>query len=111
MSDDPKPDLDYAPAAPPRWSGMVSAAVGAFSLMWLSAGLVIFLLSDDKAAGAKAAKYVLLACVPSSLVGVILGAAGLRVGSRLAIYGLVANALTLAAAAGVIVLTYFVAFS
>ena len=107
---DPKPALDYAPPPPPKWSGMVSAAVGCFALMWLAAGLLIFFLSDDKAAGAKAAKYVLLACVPSSLVGTILGAAGLRVGGRFAALGLAANLLTLATAAAVVVFTYFFAF-
>ena len=106
MPADEATPLNYAPPAPPRWAGAVSAAVGAMAVLWLSAGLALYLLGDDPAAGAKAAKYVLLACVPSSLVGVILGGAGLRAGSRLAVAGLATNGLTLLAALATAVLAY-----
>ena len=110
-TDGPGPALDYAPPAPPRWAGAVSAAIGAFGLIWLAMGLALWQLDGDGAAGAKALKYVLLACVPAALVGLILGLAGRLGRSRLALAGTAMNALVLLAAAAVVLASYWTAFA
>jgi hypothetical protein len=99
-------DLQYAPPAP-AWSGAVSAAVGAMAMLWISAGLAILFLSNDKAEGARAMKLVLLTCVPSTMVGLVLGLAGRVRGSAWSLAGVVLNGLVLAAAAALVVATYW----
>ena len=108
MSQDrPAPhDLHYAPPAP-AWSGPVSTAVGAMAVLWITAGLAIFLLSDDKAEGARALKLVLLTCVPSTLVGLILGLAGRARRGAWASAGIILNGLVLLAAGTVVVGSYW----
>ena len=68
-------------------------------------GLGIFLLSADPD-GARAAKAVLLACIPSSLIGTVLGLAGLQTSRRWGMAGTLLNGLVLLTSAGFIVATY-----
>jgi hypothetical protein len=70
-------------------------------------GMAILLLSDDKAEGARAMKLVLLTCVPSTLVGLVLGLAGRVRGAAWAMAGVILNTLVLAAAAALMVATYW----
>ena len=111
MTRRPRPPLDDALPAPPRWAGAVSAAVGALGVVWLAMGLALWQLGGDPAAGAKALKYVLLACVPAALVGLILGLAGRAARGRFAVVGIALNALVLLAAAAVVLASYGAAFA
>ncbi len=106
--DEPRP-LNYALPAP-RWTGSVSAAVGAMGILWLSMGIALW-QTGDPAAGARALKYVLLACIPSTLVGLVLGLAGMSARARLAAAGVAMNGLVLVTAAGVLIYAYWFALA
>ena len=102
----PSRQLDYAPPAP-AWSGAVSAAVGAMAVLWMAFGLALLVLADDRGEGARAMKLVLLACVPSTFVGLLLGLADGSRRARWAITGIALNGLVLLSAGGLLAMAWW----